>query len=129
MSVKTARGVEVDKCDSCQSVWFDNAELEAYIARDPIWSGERVLRHEDLNDPVRESDRLCPRCRAHTLFIGAFLGVEYLKCRLCYGILLPTENQHTLLARAAVYRERPPGQDSVILRLLGHLLTTVFGLP
>lgn len=109
MEAKSVRGLELDECDTCHSVWFDNAELEAYVAKDPTWSGERVLRHADLSEAVRESERRCPRCGAHTLFVGAFLGVEFLKCRLCYGILLPPENQHTLLARASVYRERPEG--------------------
>lgn len=47
----TLRGVELDACPACRSVWFDLGELEAYFER-------------TLHIPRRgsETDDACPRC-------------------------------------------------------------------
>ena len=84
MEVVTFEGIDVDRCTSCQGIWFDVLEKE-HLAELP---GSEAI---DVGDkPADASDPrhlLCPVCR--TLMIPMTVhghpGLRYESCTVCYG--------------------------------------------
>lgn len=98
IEVLTARGVVLDRCSSCQGLWFDRGEI-LHFSSDPDRLDELLGR--GLID-ARPSERSCPRCETH-LEVGGFLdpSLEIDKCASCGGLWLDHGEIDLLRAREA----------------------------
>ena len=89
MSRVTFEGIEVDRCEGCQGIWFDMLELDKLRAV----NGAESL---DIGDPVvgrklNEKDAIdCPVC--HTRMIRMVDAdqphIWYERCASCHGVFL-----------------------------------------
>lgn len=95
------RGINLDRCDSCGALWFDRAELQAFLTKHPGWKSDRALSDRDLQHAVRGSERKCPRCQQFALTLGDYRGTGFRKCAACGGVLLDKKNLNHLLSGKA----------------------------
>ena len=82
-------GLDLDRCPSCDGMWFDFGELEAYRRR----------RREQGNPPSIEKAEFrrepgnyvlhCPRCLFPSLTLGNINSIELRRCLRCHGLFLP----------------------------------------
>ena len=79
--------IELDRCESCQAVWFDREELKeawtALSARQPA-SFNQLPRLEGVTLP-------CPRCRGVRLQPVEFSREQFHRCGRCYGVLAESD--------------------------------------
>ncbi len=76
--------LEVDRCTSCRSIWFDRTELAAYARRKAagvVTWGKRVEHLGEAPGPYS-----CPRCKEDTLTPYKSRTLEFLRCSGCEGI-------------------------------------------
>jgi PAT family beta-lactamase induction signal transducer AmpG len=86
MELLTIDGVEIDRCSSCQGLWFDPGEVEKLRSR-------KVAAAIDIGDPVAGSvcntnDRYrCPRCGGKMLRMtdAKQKHIWYEECAACHG--------------------------------------------
>lgn len=113
MKPVAVEGVEVDRCEACEGMWFDLREHEHLRAK------TRVSRRIDTgdtakgkaNDEVR--DILCPRCHADMVKM-VFVDqphIHYESCNTCGGVYLDAgefrDMKHLTLAERVRHALRP----------------------
>lgn len=87
---QTFGGVDVDRCDACEGIWFDAAEVRKLVAHAKA-SPDDVPKSSA--PPSRELDETmgsCPRCdetlqRVESLAVD---GLHYDQCMKCRGAWL-----------------------------------------
>ncbi len=77
----------LDRCEKCESIWFDSRELASY--RERISNKERPTEyHWEFLERDTLSVLSCPRCESHTLKLGEFHGYRLRHCSECSGFFL-----------------------------------------
>ncbi len=95
-------GVTVDRCESCQGLWFDALELDALVAAkgsETIDTGDATLgRNHNTNDRIK-----CPRCEVQMLRMvdAGQPHIWFEQCAACGGSFFDAGEfrdlkQHTL---------------------------------
>jgi Zn-finger nucleic acid-binding protein len=91
LAEETFGGVGVDRCDSCQGIWFDAKEVRALIAHakskpDEVPQSTASPASEKLDD----ANGTCPRCQEslHRVESLAIEGLHYDQCMSCRGAWL-----------------------------------------
>jgi len=101
------RPVIVDRCESCDSIWFDSGELYAYVRkRSNVPECVPTEQVFSTLGPYGKGD--CPKCETSTLGSGTYLGVDYLKCSSCVGMSVSMEALAGLPHRLSGWEERRP---------------------
>jgi Zn-finger nucleic acid-binding protein len=84
MTPETRAGVTVDKCDRCDGLWFDAAELDR-------WLGDAYTpdaRPPESRIPARGlGSRPCPRCHC-ALDTAGWTGLVLDRCGTCRGLFV-----------------------------------------
>ena len=85
-------GLDLDRCPSCDGVWFDFGELEAYRRRrlehgNPPSVEKAEFRREPGNYVLH-----CPRCLFPSLTLGNINSIELRRCMRCRGLFLPKQS-------------------------------------
>lgn len=88
---KTFGGVGVDRCDSCQGIWFDASEVRALVAHaqrkpDEVPKSTASSASAELDT----ASGTCPRCNEsmHRVESLAVEGLHYDQCMGCRGAWL-----------------------------------------
>lgn len=89
------KGIELDICDTCEGIWFDNGELdkvcnlgESSLETSDI--SKSLIRDNSLNKSTKSKTLTCPHCNS-TLerFIYSYDSNILLDaCKICHGIWL-----------------------------------------
>ena len=100
-------GVIIDKCDSCQGVWFDSKEIGVFKENlDSLdWSlVKKMYKPEPLPD---NAISICPRCEVSLLphTYGYNTKVETKKCSQCKGLWLELHNVLNLMELSKIGQE------------------------
>lgn len=95
MDAWESRGVELDHCNSCKGLWFDQGELTRHFLN----SGSRISERDLEAD--RETPLCCPRCEAGRLTGAHLASVPVDTCRRCHGIFLDLGEVHELMGAIA----------------------------
>ena len=82
--------IVLDKCPSCAGIWFDFAELERVLGKDPHWLRELTRGRKHAASPASPSSEKaqCPRCgegRLVEVRSSQDPDVTVLGCLVCYG--------------------------------------------
>jgi Zn-finger nucleic acid-binding protein len=81
-------GTAVDRCTSCDGIWFDAQELTELLAEDARYVAE--LRRGDLRGQVDGKKGICPRDAAELLRVYSSIDPTVVldACADCRGIWL-----------------------------------------
>ena len=98
LEVEQYRGLTVDVCPLCGSVWFDTGELELYRRH---WEGPKLLKLGRAVEfrPKIDLSRECPRCNTLTLDMGVIGHYEAGQCFTCKGLWVSQERPEKPLTR------------------------------
>lgn len=123
------RPTDVDYCQTCQGIWFDDGELSSILG----------VPARNLSAPAnaRPSSLQCPRC-AKPLVLFAYPGTMVLidGCRTCRGVWLDGgEAQQLAKSRPATSRPQPgpkpqppePRAEPEIAGVKGQLIRFING--
>jgi Zn-finger nucleic acid-binding protein len=82
------RSIEIDRCPTCDDLWFDRTELTTYVAGKTPGFGRLKLGspHKEPGEP--DTPRTCPRCRARSLEPFEWDGHRFSRCLCCSGVHL-----------------------------------------
>lgn len=84
MLAETHDELTVDRCPSCDALWFDAAELDRSLE---LSSGHPV--HAETIIPDRGLSALsCPRCKPHLMDAVGWAGLVIERCSTCRGLLV-----------------------------------------
>jgi len=112
--------LELDHCERCSLLWFDEGELYATLAS--LGGETEVLPSESLFATFRDEPALtCPRCAAATIRAGVFLGIGYHRCHRCGGLLVGVKEVHTAARRLTSWPEDPAWKGSASRAALAPL--------
>jgi len=90
----------LDRCPSCEGVWFDFGVLERVLSRDAKTVEETLMERPAASMP-RAEDLSCPRCGDVLIRMrGTDEGVTYYGCLTCYGRWLDGSDMARLLRRS-----------------------------
>jgi Zn-finger nucleic acid-binding protein len=116
-AVTTASGVEVDRCASCGTAWFDAGEVrelaegrfaeeEAAEGKEPPPATTAAERRSSMARAHREAAGMaCPRCGGSVRAVDfRMTGVPVLHCRGCGGTLAPRKSVADLARRFGFQR-------------------------
>ena len=81
-------GLELDRCPSCDGVWFDFGELEAYRSR-RLEQGSPPIEKAEFRPEPGNYVLHCPRCQFPSLTLGKINAIELRRCMRCHGLFLP----------------------------------------
>jgi Zn-finger nucleic acid-binding protein len=96
----------LDRCGACDGLWFDRAELDAYLATLPVAD----LQVANLATVVRNGEPLpCPRCATATLHSYRAAAVVISRCSACDGIYLDGDDVRALSGGRPRYQQ--PGES------------------
>jgi uncharacterized protein len=88
LSEFAVQGVPVDRCSSCNGIWFDARELSRLLAED----GRHVasLRRENVKDEAGGKKGFCPRDASDLLRVFSTIDRSVIldACPECHGIWL-----------------------------------------
>jgi len=95
------QGVEVDLCDSCESLWLDAGEFDQLVAQRFAGMDFEDILALSRTEPAEA--RSCPRdaTRMDAVF---FQDIELDRCPMCAGVFLDGDDRAELRAQAS--RER-----------------------
>jgi Zn-finger nucleic acid-binding protein len=106
-------GVEIDRCTSCQALWFDLLEIQEYL-RNRTNGSFRTPSDHDLRTNLAGPPDECPRCAETQFFHGEFKYIQFQRCTACGGILIPTETIWRILNEGRISVELPePAAKSI----------------
>ncbi len=97
--------IVVDRCESCNGMWFDESELSAVLRQ------YRATSLESINCVPQLEDAACPRCNSslHAFEYAHDSDVSIRCCASCHGVWL-SEGQLALLAK---YHQGNPSIDGL----------------
>jgi len=117
-TVPSSSGVEIDRCVSCNSAWFDFGEIRElaegrFAAGEEPLSGKAAASSQKEQTPARiarawkEAAGLsCPRCSSGLSVVDfRMTGIPVFPCRKCGGILVPRRSVADLSSRYRFQRE------------------------
>lgn len=83
--------VQVDKCPTCNGIWFDLMEREDLLqmnGSERIDTPDSKIQQNDQSKP--ESETICPKCNVKMHILHDILQnhIEYEQCGSCRGIYL-----------------------------------------
>jgi len=117
-TVPSSAGVEIDRCLSCKSAWFDFGEIRElaegrFAAGEEPPSGDAPSGRPGERSPARmarawkEADALsCPGCSSGLSAVDfRMTGIPVFPCRKCGGILVPRRSVADLSSRYRFQRE------------------------
>ncbi len=91
LTKKTVKNVEVDECEKCKGMWFEDGDLRKakdFINENLSWLDFDIWRHED-QFRTNPANLPCPRCNRILVSINyADTNVEIDYCPTCGGIWL-----------------------------------------
>ncbi len=94
MSVLHVHGIELDRCETCQGVWFDYDEMNRYLLRNP--DATLVSPRSDVESLLVQRNELtelsCPRCGDMRIERGSVHGLAFLRCEVYCGVFMTDEN-------------------------------------
>jgi Zn-finger nucleic acid-binding protein len=95
LSEAIIKGITVDECTSCGTIWFDAGEMDTYItATFPEKKSPSIAsRFEPLECSYEE---FCPTCRSQKLLCGRIGNFSLSKCEKCSGILIKKDQIESL---------------------------------
>jgi Zn-finger nucleic acid-binding protein len=102
MEGRPCGGVQIDCCDQCNSIWFDEGELKRYAAANGLDHSLATRTKFELDSEVQS--RHCPRCLRNSVRSGRHDGIAFGQCPRCSGLLLECKAITTLQER---YQRRP----------------------
>lgn len=88
--------IEIERCATCDSFWFDAGELQAYLRKRLARSRLRVTLS---GGGTSTATYLCPRCPGTHLRKRKVQSVTVHACRACRGVLVPTGQVHLITQR------------------------------
>jgi len=130
------RGVSIDRCDSCNFLWFDPSEIYRYL-RGPHNSPTFEIP-DDSNFRLASSTRgqLCTRCDQNTFQSGAISGVPFLRCCECGGIGIWQQHigaiRHAAIKKDLISPDSPPPSEPDVWDVwdaVGFVTAVLAGLP
>jgi len=70
----------IDKCDNCNTIWFDIEEFENYYDTTFTIKEKFIMK--------QPTEVACPRCSGHFLTDGNVLKLKISLCKKCKGVLV-----------------------------------------
>lgn len=81
-------GVTLDRCSSCEGLWFDLEEIHQYLKAHPETPVRNVPMDVDFRRTTSGLGDTCPCCRERAFEMGLFRGISFQRCTWCGGIFL-----------------------------------------
>ena len=103
------RGVTIDRCVSCDFLWFDPNEIDRYLRGSHSSPAFETPGDSSFKIASNADGGLCTRCNLSALQSGAVSGVPFLRCRECEGIGISIQDIRAI--RHCTTRERPPRSE------------------
>jgi Zn-finger nucleic acid-binding protein len=122
-------GIELDKCHTCDGLWFDRGELE-HVRDSKVTDVETAIERK-YGDPKpkegqsEEGHMQCPRCdgRLHRHSYTYTKPVYVDRCGKCLGFWLDDGELDTIVGqREKMDKELAPGRLKVFLRSLSKIV-------
>jgi Zn-finger nucleic acid-binding protein len=121
MAAHAAPPVTLDRCPTCQGLWFDSGELRDHLAERLGRPGLKL----SLGQGGRPSELRCPKCAGRHLTARSIHGVVLDVCSGCDGVLVRHDQVPGLTARAGA---RPSLLDSPVwsvVEVIGQVLAEI----
>ena len=103
------RGVTIDRCASCDFLWFDPNEIDRYLRGSHGSPAFETLDDSSFRIASSANGGLCTRCNLSALQSGAVSGVPFLRCRECEGIGISIHDIRAI--RRFTTREKTPRSE------------------
>ena len=91
LTMKVIDKIEIDECDKCRGMWFDDDELRKtkdFTDKDVNWLDFNIWKHED-EFKAKSRNLACPKCNSALVAIDyADTDVEIDYCPNCKGTWL-----------------------------------------
>ena len=85
MRLEERSAVTIDRCDTCQHIWFDGFELDRVLKTERKLSELFALYQIPFRTATSQSAMRCPRCDKYSLIHGWVGGVLAHRCHICRG--------------------------------------------
>ncbi|MDP8217997.1 MAG: zf-TFIIB domain-containing protein [Candidatus Theseobacter exili] len=96
--------IELDQCLSCNGVWFDEKELDQYLAEKLIiLDSPKISNYKELN----KKEGICPRCNQVMIKKPAPKGAGFMidVCEKCHGVWLDSSELDKLEQKNLTWKE------------------------
>jgi Zn-finger nucleic acid-binding protein len=115
-----AHGINVDKCVSCGTFWFDAGELDTYISANfpEKTNVPSILTRFESSECSYEE--FCPKCQKQKLICGRVGKLSLSKCAKCSGILITKDEIDSLKSSAG-----HPLAERLIVELIDGVIFTI----
>ena len=119
MTNREIHGIAIDTCDSCEGIWFEPGQIEAYYrsAFEDLYAS--VPPDSYLQSVASLETTHCPKCSACALQSGMARSVPFRSCSSCNGVFLRKRDLPLLAGATKCPRcaeEIPPDRTICISR-------------
>jgi Zn-finger nucleic acid-binding protein len=88
MRLEERSAVTIDRCDTCQHIWFDGFELDRVLKAERKLREYFALYQIPFRTATSQSAMRCPRCDKYSLTRGWVGGVLAHRCHICRGFYI-----------------------------------------